>query len=186
MHNFCAECGHRVDAVPPYQCPNCSWRFWSNPKPCAGVVVEHRDEILLIRRAIEPWFGEWDIPGGFVDAGEHPADGARRELLEEAGLDLPLTALLGMWMDTYDKGESDPAQYPQSLLNIFFLAQIPDTEDRPTPNLDPGEASEYGWFAATALPSPIGFPNHQPAVIAAWADKKINGEPFHPLPARSA
>lgn len=185
MHKFCSECGQRVDLAPPYGCPHCGFRFWANSKPCAGVLVEHRGEILLIRRAIEPWFGEWDIPGGFVDAGEHPEDGARRELLEETGLDLPVVSLLGMWMDTYgDTSEADK-MYPQSLLNMFYLAQIPDDHERPTPTVDPAEASEYGWFSPDDLPSPIGFPNHQPAVIAAWVAKRSGGEEFAPLPARS-
>lgn len=181
MHKFCSECGHRVDAEPPFQCSNCQHRFWANSKPCAGAIVEHRGEILLIRRAIEPWFGEWDIPGGFVESGEHPEDGARREVLEETGLDVPLVALLGMWMDSYDRED----MYEQSLLNIFYLARIPDDQERPTPQIDPAEASEYGWFAPDALPSPIGFPNHQPAVIEAWAARRFARQPFHDLPARS-
>lgn len=184
MQKFCSSCGGRVDAALPFQCSHCGERFWANSKPCAGVLVEHRGEVLLIRRAIEPWFGEWDIPGGFVDDGEHPEDGARRELLEETGLDLPVVSLLGMWMDTYDS-PSAPVEHPLSLLNIFFLAQVPDDDERPIPALDPHEASEFDWFAPDALPSPIGFPNHQPAVIAAWANTRLTGEAFAPLPARS-
>lgn len=180
MHTFCSKCGYRVDAIPPFQCPNCSHLFWANSKPCAGAIVEHRGEILLIRRSIEPFLGDWDIPGGFVEFGEHPEDGARREVFEETGLDLALVALLGMWMDTYEKAE----MYPQSSLNIFYLATIPDSQERPTPNLDPDEASDFDWFGADAIPSPIAFPNHQPAAINTWATGRRSGRPFHPLPAR--
>lgn len=184
MDKFCAACGERVDRTPPYQCPSCDERFWANPKPCAGALVEHRGEVLLIRRAFDPWDGHWDIPGGFVEFGEHPEDAAQRELLEETGLTAPITGLIGMWMDDYDMGDLDDPSDALSLCNIYYVAVIPDDAERPTPALDPKEASEYAWFGPHNLPSPIGFPSHQPDVIYEWAAKRNAGTPFHPLPAR--
>ena len=183
MLSFCPDCGQRVDAVPPFACPHCGVRHWANPKPCAGVLVEHRNEVLLIRRAFDPWDKHWDIPGGFVEHGEHPEDGASRELTEETGLSVPLRSVIGMWMDSYDTGD---AEYPLSLLNIYYLAVIATNDDRPVPTLDPVEASEYAWFAPDSLPSPIGFPGHQPQVIERWAAKRLAGDDFGPLPARES
>jgi len=59
-----------------------------------GGVVVHRNRVLLIRRGSEPLKGEWSIPGGLVELGEELADGVRRELHEETGLDVePLEVL---------------------------------------------------------------------------------------------
>ena len=65
-------------------------------RPIVGVggVVVHRNRVLLIRRGSEPLKGEWSIPGGLVELGEKLADGVRRELKEETGLDVePLEVL---------------------------------------------------------------------------------------------
>lgn len=65
-------------------------------RPIVGVggVVVHRKRVLLIRRGSEPLKGEWSIPGGLVELGEELADGVRRELKEETGLDVePLQVL---------------------------------------------------------------------------------------------
>ena len=43
-------------------------------------------KVLLLRRAMEPYEGYWDVPGGFCDAAEHPMRAAERELAEELGL----------------------------------------------------------------------------------------------------
>ena len=59
-------------------------------RPIVGVggVVVHRQRVLLIRRGCEPLKGEWSIPGGMLELGEELADGVRRELQEETGLDV--------------------------------------------------------------------------------------------------
>ena len=65
-------------------------------RPIVGVggVVVHRNRVLLIRRGHEPLKGEWSIPGGLVELGEELADGVRRELKEETGLEVePLEVL---------------------------------------------------------------------------------------------
>jgi ADP-ribose pyrophosphatase YjhB (NUDIX family) len=62
--------------------------FPDHPLVGVGGVVIHRDRVLLIRRGGEPLKGEWSIPGGLVELGEELAEGARRELLEETGLEV--------------------------------------------------------------------------------------------------
>jgi 8-oxo-dGTP diphosphatase len=68
--------------------------FPDHPLVGVGGVVIHRGRVLLIRRGGEPLKGEWSIPGGLVELGEELAEGARRELKEETGLDVePLEVL---------------------------------------------------------------------------------------------
>lgn len=77
-----------------------------NSKPCVGVFIlnEAKTQILLARRDCEPHIGQYDIPGGFLDYGEHPEAGALREVQEETHLSIKLEALIGIYMDTYEAG----------------------------------------------------------------------------------
>jgi 8-oxo-dGTP diphosphatase len=69
--------------------------FPDRPPVGVGGVVIHRNRVLLIRRGSEPLKGEWSIPGGLLELGEELAEGARRELKEETGLEIePLKIIL--------------------------------------------------------------------------------------------
>jgi len=71
------------------------------PRPCAGMVVVKRAEVLLLRRGHLPRRGWLDLPGGFLEAGEDMEAAARRELLEETGLEVGATRWLGVYWDRY-------------------------------------------------------------------------------------
>lgn len=163
----------------PASCAACGSMFWANAKPCAGTLITRDGQLLLLRRAIEPWFGFWDIPGGYCDATEHPADCAVREAREETGLDVHLTGLLGHWIDSYavsphdDSVSDDPFATPVVCLNIYFTAVVNgDAEPRP----DGSEVDGYRWFAPDELPySEISFPGHCVDVLQAWQNQRIIG-----------
>ncbi|MFI1488739.1 NUDIX hydrolase [Streptomyces sp. NPDC020747] len=108
-----------------------------------------------MRRAIAPYRGYWDIPGGHCNAGEHPADAAVREALEETGWAIAVTELFGIWMDS--EGESHS-------LVIYYRAR--PTEQAQAP--EPDETVETAWFEAGALPEALAFPAHSRHVLAAW------------------
>lgn len=78
-------------------CAGCEFIFYLDPKTAAGVVASRDDRVLLLRRAIEPAYGAWVFPGGFVDRGEHPAEAAVREAREEAGVEVRIDGLLGVY-----------------------------------------------------------------------------------------
>jgi ADP-ribose pyrophosphatase YjhB (NUDIX family) len=89
--NFCSQCGERVsfripqgDTLPRFVCDSCNTVHYQNPKMVVGCIPEWNDRILLCRRAIEPRYGLWTLPAGFMENGETAPAGAERETLEEA------------------------------------------------------------------------------------------------------
>ncbi len=165
--SFCPACGASLDAPRPVTCASCGVTHWRNAKPCAGaLVVDDGGRLLLVRRAIEPYHGDWDIPGGFCDADEHPRDAAVREVSEEVGLAVRITGFLGMWMDRYG-GEG-----AETTLNHYFLARPAGGTDL---RIDPAESNAADWFAPDALPERIAFPDHARSVLAAWLTTVAGG-----------
>lgn len=89
--NFCSNCGspleYRVpegDNMPRFVCAACHTVHYQNPKVVVGCVCEWDGRILLCRRAIEPRYGYWTLPAGFMENSETTAEAAARETLEEA------------------------------------------------------------------------------------------------------
>jgi ADP-ribose pyrophosphatase YjhB (NUDIX family) len=90
---FCSACGsdrieRRIpegDTLLRYVCAACGAIHYQNPKVVVGCLPEWKDQVLLCRRAIEPRYGLWTLPAGFLENGETVAAGAVRETLEEAG-----------------------------------------------------------------------------------------------------
>lgn len=103
---FCPRCGQTPDIAFPraIRCPHCGYRAFYNPKPVACALP--RDEhghIVLIRRGFEPRRGCWSMPGGFVDLGETVEDAARRECLEEMGIEVEIGPLVGVYSDARER-----------------------------------------------------------------------------------
>lgn len=91
MH-FCSQCGSKIsyripagDSLPRYVCDQCRAVYYDNPKIVVGCIAEWDGRILFCRRAIEPRYGKWTVPAGFLEKGETIAAGAGRETWEEAG-----------------------------------------------------------------------------------------------------
>jgi ADP-ribose pyrophosphatase YjhB (NUDIX family) len=89
--NFCSHCGSRVGLQTPsgddrlrYVCSNCGMIHYQNPKVVVGCIATWDRKILLCRRSIEPRCGKWTIPAGYLENQETVAQGAKREVLEEA------------------------------------------------------------------------------------------------------
>ena len=88
---FCNSCGsavaHRIpegDSLERAICDACGTIQYQNPKIVVGCVPVHGDRILVCKRAIEPRYGLWTLPAGFMENNESAAEGAAREALEEA------------------------------------------------------------------------------------------------------
>ena len=78
-------------------CPDCGFIDYQNPRIVVGAVCTWEDKFLLCRRAIEPSLGKWTFPAGFMELNETVAEGAAREAFEEAGVDVDIQDILGIY-----------------------------------------------------------------------------------------
>ena len=81
----------------PLTCERCGHVHWQDPKVAACVIFRWDGGVFLLRRAIEPGYGRWTFPGGYVDRGETVESAAVRETREEAGCEVALEDLLGLY-----------------------------------------------------------------------------------------
>ena len=103
-YRFCPRCAAplasrilRASEPPRLTCQACGFIFFLDPKVATGAVFTLDGGILLLQRAIQPSYGKWVFPGGYVDRGESLEAAALREVKEECGLDVRLTRLLGAY-----------------------------------------------------------------------------------------
>ena len=105
---FCPLCGGPLesrllkDGDPPrLVCGACGFIFYLDPKLAVGtVIVDDRRRIALVKRAIDPGYGKWVFPGGYVDRGEEVQRAAVREAREETGLDVRIDRLINIYSYT--------------------------------------------------------------------------------------
>jgi ADP-ribose pyrophosphatase YjhB (NUDIX family) len=125
--NYCSNCGKPVvvrvpkgDTLPRYVCDHCDAIHYQNPRIVAGCVPVWEDRILLCKRAIEPQFGKWTLPAGFMENGETVQQAAARETMEEALAKVDNIQLFGMF---------DIPHVNQ--VYVMFRAQMPEREFAP-------------------------------------------------------
>jgi ADP-ribose pyrophosphatase YjhB (NUDIX family) len=131
-------CPHCVaDDEQPIVCDRCAWRWYANPRPAAAVLLERHGpngtEILLLRRAVEPGLGAWDLPAGYLDPGESFEQAAVRETREESGIRVELTRLRGVY--------HSPAA---NAVTAVFVARAVDPDAEVSVDF---ESSEHAWVA---------------------------------------
>lgn len=132
----------------PY-CAACGFVLYRNPAcAAAGVVLNARGEVLLVKRAIEPFRGCWALPAGYQEIDEDPSTTIVREVLEEAGIEIEVQGLLDLLFVADD---------PRKPANVaVFLCLAREGAPRPGP-----EESDARWFALDQLPAEIGFGNYE-------------------------
>lgn len=120
VYKFCPTCAGPLESRLLKQgdperlvCTRCGQVLYLDPKLAVGTIIRTADDqIVLVRRAIEPGYGLWVFPGGYVDRGEDLTSAAVREAREEAGLDVELGELVGIY------------SYPRrSLIVIVYAAR---------------------------------------------------------------
>ena len=125
----CRVCGTEVAYRVPTDdnreravCPACSEIHYVNPLNVVGTVPVWGNQVLLCRRNIEPRFGLWTLPAGFLELGESAADGALRETIEEAGANVEMQGLFSL-LNVVRVGQ----------LHLFYRARMLDTSLNPGP-----------------------------------------------------
>lgn len=152
---FCPRCGGELPGRPPVSCAGCAYQLFVNARPTASVIVVDGDRFLALKRAMEPMAGRWEIPGGFCDGWEHPADAAVREAREELGVRVTLRDFLGMYLGRYEyQGEMLP------VLDCYWLATM---DADATITIDPVESSAFAWFPLRD-PPPLAFSTMESAI----------------------
>ena len=120
MMNFCSSCGESVSRKTPdddnrerWVCDSCEKIHYQNPLVVVGCVPERDGKILLCKRAIEPRYGYWTVPAGFMELGESTATGAIRETMEEACAEVEIGYLFAI-VDVVDAGQ----------VHLFYTAKL--------------------------------------------------------------
>lgn len=117
--------------------------------PCgtAGVVLGPHNEILMIKRKGAHGEGTWSVPGGWVEAGEHPQDTINRELWEEVGVTPLVLGFMGYTFDRHPEGIEDVC--------LWFVSSTWEGAPRVG---HPDKVEEIGWFTFDELPFPLFVP----------------------------
>ena len=167
LSRYCPQCTARVERETgggKNVCASCGFVAYANPAATANALCVDADgRVLLARRAHKPDAGLWDIPGGFLEEGEHPLDGIRRELREETGLEVEPTEFLCATVDRYGDGAGAVAT-----VNLTWLARVLSGEPRPA-----DDVAELRWFRADELPQEdeLAFASI-PSVLSAWLARR--------------
>lgn len=128
------------------QCPHCG-RF-ANRGMSADALIIKDEKILLIKRGIDPFKGYWATPGGYIDWDESAEQAVAREVLEETGLTVTDTRLVGV--------ASKPDRHPKQVINILYAVKIAPGEP-----VAGDDAEEVRWFAFDELPDALAFDHKQ-------------------------
>lgn len=177
MRHFCVNCGAAllprvIEGREVEACPKDDFVLWRDPKVSTAVVVVSDGGIVLGRRSIEPGYGLWCLPGGFVNDDEDPALAAVRECREEISASVELTGLIGV----YHIAKTDAP----SMIGIAYKGRLVDGA-RPAAG---AETLEVGVFGPESLP-PLAFPSHT-RVVAEYLRSLAPAEAAGPRPGREA
>ena len=144
LEMLAASCGERVEDLEPLRTP-----VMSRATPLSageGVVIDDAGRVLLIQRSDNH---QWAIPGGAMEVGETPAQGARREVLEETGVHCQPVALVG-----YYDSRLTGIKSPLTFYLVTFLCRPERGREVELPS-HPDEILQMGWFYEDQWPKPI-------------------------------
>jgi ADP-ribose pyrophosphatase YjhB (NUDIX family) len=161
---FCSNCGAAVDLIIPqgdnvarHVCGTCGAIHYMNPKIVVGCVPRWEEQILLCRRAIEPRYGLWTLPAGFLENDETTIEGAVRETLEEAQARVRIAQLYALF------------NLPHiNQVYVMFLADLTE------PDFGPGsESLEVALYREQDVPwEQMAFPVVEETLKLYFADRR--------------
>lgn len=168
---YCEKCGTPMQQViPPREnalrdvCPNCGYIRYFNPIPVVGTIATYEDKVLLARRAIEPRYGYWTLPGGFMEINETLANGAVRETIEETNAKVAIIDLFTV----FDSCSSNN-------ISFFYRARLDSPEFSAT-----SESLEVRLFAEEEIPwEQLSFQTVRLTLQAFFDDRKKGSFTVH-------
>jgi ADP-ribose pyrophosphatase YjhB (NUDIX family) len=147
--NYCPVCGigltgSYIPGKSYRHCPSGHYTFYPNQSVGAAAIIADNGRVLLERRAIEPGYGLWALPGGMAEQGESIESCVKREVWEETGLQVEVSRLLDV------AGGS-------RVCIVFYEVLITGGQLQKS-----DESLELGWFEFGRVPfEQIAFPRHQ-------------------------
>ena len=163
--NYCSQCGRPVILKIPvddnrerFVCDHCDTIHYQNPNNVCGAILTQGERILLCKRAIEPRYGYWTVPAGFMELGESTVEGAARETREEACAEVEIGHLFAV-VDVIDAGQ----------VHFFYTAKL-------VSDFSPGaESLECCMFAEDEIPwDDIAFQSGRYALERYFEDRGAN------------
>ena len=160
---FCSQCASTLvlripvdDSRERFVCEQCGTIHYENPRNVVGSIPIYGDQVLLCRRAIEPRYGFWTLPAGFLEIGETSSAGAVRETIEEAGANVDIGPLYSL-LNVVHAGQ----------IHFFYLAQMQ------TPEFEAGvESLEVVLFREHEIPwQDLAFPTVKQTLEWYFADR---------------
>ena len=162
-----AEATYRVPADDNREravCSACGTIHYENPLNVVGTVPAWGDQVLLCRRNIEPRYGLWTLPAGFMELGETTAEGALRETVEEAGARIELQGLFTV-LNVVRVGQ----------VHLYYRARLHDTDFAPGP-----ETIEAGLFRESESPwDQLAFRTVRATLECYFADRRKGSFEVH-------
>jgi 8-oxo-dGTP diphosphatase len=153
---FCPLCGDQLtellsgpDSGRP-GCPRGHFVHYDNPAITAFAFVERAASYLVLERSQQPYRGHWELPGGFVEAGESPSEAVRREVAEETGLRVEAPSIIGAYVSRY----GDDGKWT---VDVAFHCQAPHGELSLS-----AENSNAAWVPIDRMP-PLAFAGERSA-----------------------
>ena len=177
---FCPRCGGALSArvlksSDPARlvCAACEFVFYLDPKVAVGTIIEATGGgIVLVRRGIDPGYGKWVFPGGYVDRGEEVRVAAIRETREETGLEVRIEGLINVY--------SYPGRTPVLLV---FAASIIGGEMHAA---DAEECTEIRAFGRAEIPwDELAFHSTRQSLLDYFAGPPHRSRRENPPPSRS-
>lgn len=127
LFRFCPRCGSSrfvTNNEKSKRCQDCDFVYYINPSAATvAVIVNEREELLVVRRGKEPAKGTLDLPGGFSDMGETSEEGVIREVREETGLDVVQVQFLFSIPNSYCYSDLDIPT-----MDMFYRCRVRSTQ----------------------------------------------------------
>lgn len=156
---YCTLCGTQLEPIVSEErerafCPQCRRIQYRQIKVGAGALIEQNDRILLLQRNHEPFRGCWNLPAGYVEYDENPAQTAIREVFEECGLHVKVERLVDVYFFA-----DDPRGHG---ILLVYKCRVTGGELRETT-----EGIQPTFFDSEMLPDNLSHGGHDQA-ICAW------------------